>query len=110
MEYTKRIKHQINGIFGEVTYADLELRGHYFSSRHNSEERDVNTGNTIRFQDETNGLPENISMDDYFKMALLQRLGGVEKALKELNIPQIQQTVKIDDESIIRALKIIYGQ
>jgi len=37
MEYTKGIKHTINGVFGEVTYTDVDLSGWYYPSRYNSE-------------------------------------------------------------------------
>jgi len=85
MKIEKGIKHEINGVYGNVTYAELDLDGVYYPSRYNSEERSVDTQETISFTDETNGLPEGVSMDDYFKMALLQRLESIER---KLNTPQ----------------------
>ena len=109
MEFNKCIKNEINGIFGNVTYVDLELAGHYYPSRHNAEERDVKTGETIVSYDETNGLPEDISMDDYFKMALLERLGGIERKLSSLGEVEISQPVTIDlsKETIMNIISIL---
>ena len=36
MEYTKSIKYEINGVYGNVTYADINLNGEYYPSRHNA--------------------------------------------------------------------------
>ena len=106
MKYTKGIKHQINGIFGEVTYSDIDLDGEYYASRHSSEERSINTKETISSIDDVNGLPENISMDDYFKMALIQKLDNIEK---KLNAPQnIIMNVSLGDISDDAFSKLAY--
>jgi len=111
MEYTKSIKYEINGVYGNVTYADINLNGEYYPSRHNSEERDINTHKTISLTDETNGLPNGISMDDYFKMALLQKLDNIEK---KLNTPQnITVNVALDNisnEVLAKLASLVYGE
>lgn len=108
MEIKKTIKHEINGVYGNVTYSDLNLNGEYYPSRYNSEERSVNTRETISYTDEVNGLPEGVSMDDYFGMALLQRLDNIER---KLNTPQnINISCAIDgisEETLNKIVKAI---
>ena len=97
MEHTKGIKHTINGVFGEVTYTEVDLSGNYYPSRYNSEERDINTKETISSTDELCGLPDNISMNDYFNVALLQKLDNIKK---KLNTPQnVSVNVTLDNIS-----------
>jgi len=111
MEHTKGIKHTINGVFGEVTYTDVDLNGEYYPSRHNSEERDINTKETISSTDELNGLPVGISMDDYFKMALLQKLDNIEKKLNALQNVTVNVTLdNISDEVIVKLVSLVYGE
>ena len=111
MEYTKAIKHEIDGVYGKVTYSDINLNGEYYPSRHNSEERDINTKETISSTDELNGLPVGISMDDYFKMALLQKLDNIEKKLDNLQNVSVNVTLdNISNEFLVKLASLIYGE
>jgi len=111
MEYTKGIKHTINGVFGEVTYTDVDLSGWYYPSRYNSEVRDINTKETISSTDELNGLPEGISMDDYFKMALLQKFDSIEKKLDNLQNVSVNVTLdNISNEFLMKLASLLYGE
>jgi len=108
MKHTKVIKHVINGVYGNVTYGDLNLDGEYYPSRYNSEEINIKTGETISSTDEIDGLPEGINMDDYFNMALLQKLDAIEK---RLNAPQnVNITLdNISNELLEKLASLVYG-
>jgi len=108
MKIKKGIKHEINGVYGNVTYTDLNLDGEYYPSRYNSEERSIDTQETISFTDELNGLPEGVSMDDYFGMALLQRLDNIERKLNTPQTINIKCTIDgISEETIDMIVKAI---
>jgi len=111
MEFTKVIKHEISGVYGNVTYGDLNLNGEYYPSRYNSEERSIDTEETISQTDELNGLPEGISMNDYFNMALLQRLDSIEKNIKGLQNVSVNITLdNISNELLVKLASLICGE
>ena len=111
MEYTKVIKHEINGVYGNVTYGDINLNGNYYPSRYNSEERSLDTRETISSTEELNGLPEGLSMDDYFKMALLQKFDSIEKKLDNLQNVSVNVTLdNISNEFLMKLASLLYGE
>jgi len=92
---------RINGIFGEVNIDSIQIDNEYSKTRHYEEEMDIETGKEINFKDETLGLPDGISIDTYFKMALIQQLESINRSLGAINkYPQV--TVKLDEETIIK--------
>jgi len=111
MEHAKAIIHSIDGVYGQVKYGDIDLNGEYYPSRYNSEEVSFDTKETISSTEELNGLPEGISMDDHFKMALLQRLDSIEKKLNNLQSIAVNVTLdNISNDVLVKLTSLIYGE
>lgn len=78
----KAIKYTINGIYGDVTNTDISLNNKvedtYEKARHSYIERDIETFEDIEISGEIPGLPLSITMDEYFKIALIQAIEGID--------------------------------
>ena len=70
--------YSIDGKFGRVEYPVLEeQKGH--NTTYNKETYDRDTMKLLKGEEFISGLPEGISNDDYFKMALLDSLHNIVK-------------------------------
>lgn len=88
MEPIKARLVNIDGIFGQVKYVDSQTYGEYYTSRFNAEEKNSD-GIVTQKTEESWGLPSYtdlpMDLDTYFKIALIQKLDGIEKALAGLS-------------------------
>lgn len=103
--------YNIDGIFGRVLHSDLELNGRCYKARHSAEERKNETNETVSYRDETSGLPIDITMDDYFKMALLQKLDDIgNKLSKNQNITLNVELDDVSNETLQKITSLLYGK
>jgi hypothetical protein len=96
--------YDIYGIYGSIEHLMQSPKQNEDKISYDCCERDIKTGEKISVSEDINGLPDGITKDDYFKMALLKVLGEIRDEIRKDSYVNIKSpSINIDacvDEAV----------